>query len=90
MRSGAEQAAREELDRMAGELPPELRPAVERLLLRTVHRLVHKPTLELRAAAESGDGELVRVLAGLFGDAGTPAGLSRKEASGTAPSQQTG
>jgi glutamyl-tRNA reductase len=66
MRSGAEEAARQELDRIAGELPAEVRPAVERLLLRTVHRLVHQPTLELRAAAEAGDGDLVRVLAGLF------------------------
>ena len=89
MRGGAEEAAREELARMAGELPPELRPAVERLILRTVHRLVHKPTLELRAAAEAGDGELVRVLAGLFGDVEAHWGLSRKDASGTAPSQQT-
>ena len=71
MRSGAEEAARQELDRAAGELPAEVRPAVERLLLRTVHRLVHQPTLELRAAAEAGDGDLVRVLAGLF-DAAPP------------------
>lgn len=71
MRSGAEEAARQELDRAAGELPAEVRPAVERLLLRTVHRLVHQPTLELRAAAEAGDGDLVRVLAGLF-DAASP------------------
>jgi glutamyl-tRNA reductase len=69
MRSGAEEAARQELDRAAGELPAEVRPAVERLLLRTVHRLVHQPTLELRAAAEAGDGDLVRVLAGLFDQA---------------------
>jgi glutamyl-tRNA reductase len=73
MRSGAEEAARQELDRIAGELPAEVRPAVERLLLRTVHRLVHQPTLELRAAAEAGDGDLVRVLAGLF-DAGLAGG----------------
>jgi len=73
MRSGAEEAARQELDRIAGELPAEVRPAVERLLLRTVHRLVHQPTLELRAAAEAGDGDLVRVLASLF-DAGLAGG----------------
>jgi glutamyl-tRNA reductase len=73
MRSGAEEAARQELDRAAAELPDEVRPAVERLLLRTVHRLVHQPTLELRAAAESGDGDLVRVLASLF-DAGLAGG----------------
>src|SRR5215813_4125691 len=35
-------------------------------LLKTVHRLVHKPTLELRAAAEADNGDLVSVLAGLF------------------------
>jgi glutamyl-tRNA reductase len=66
MRSGAEDIAREELARIAGELPAEIRLSVEGALLRTVHRLVHKPTLELRAAAEAGDGDLVSVLAGLF------------------------
>jgi glutamyl-tRNA reductase len=66
MRSGAEDIAREELARIAGELPAEVRLSMERLLLRTVHRLVHKPTLELRAAAEADDGDLVSVLAGLF------------------------
>ena len=30
------------------------------------HRLVHKPTLELRAAAAADDDDLVNVLAGLF------------------------
>ena len=74
MRGGAEEAARQELDRAAGDLPAEVRPAVERLLLRTVHRLVHQPTRELRAAAEAGDGDLVRMLAGLFDAA--PAGRS--------------
>jgi len=78
MRGGAEEAARQELDRIAGELPAEVRPAVERLLLRTVHRLVHQPTLELRAAAEAGDGDLVRVLAGLF-DAVPPDAGRREE-----------
>jgi hypothetical protein len=66
MRSGAEHIAREELARIAGELPPEIRLSMERVLLRTVHRLMHKPTLELRAAAEADDGDLVSVLAGLF------------------------
>jgi glutamyl-tRNA reductase len=66
MRSGAEDIAREEMARIAGELPAEIRSSVERVLLRTVHRLVHKPTLELRAAAEAGHGDLVSVLAGLF------------------------
>jgi len=82
MRGGAEQAARQELDPIAGELPAEIRPAVERLLLRTVHRLVHQPTLELRAAAEAGDGDLVRVLAGLF-DA-VPPDAGRREGAGQA------
>ena len=39
---------------------------MERVLLKTVHRLLHKPTLELRAAAAADDGDLVDVLAGLF------------------------
>ena len=66
MRSGAEGIAREELARIAGDLPPEIRSSMERVLLKTVHRLVHKPTLELRAAAAADDGDLVDVLAGLF------------------------
>ena len=66
MRSGAEDIAREELAKVAGELPAEARSTMERLLLKTVHRLVHKPTLELRAAAEANNSDLVSVLAGLF------------------------
>jgi len=50
---------------------------MERVLLRTVHRLVHKPTLELRAAAEAEDADLMNVLAGLF-DA-TPSSSVRTE-----------
>jgi len=84
MRSGAEDIAREELARVAGDVPAEVRSAMERVLLKTVHRLVHKPTLELRAAVEADDSDLVSVLAGLFdaapslggrtpGDAGLPA-----------------
>jgi glutamyl-tRNA reductase len=71
LRSGAEDIAREEMARIADELPAEIRSCMERVLLKTVHRLVHKPTLELRAAAEAGDRDLVRVLAGLF-DAAPP------------------
>ena len=66
MRSGAENIAREELARIAGELPAEIRSSMERALLKTVHRLVHKPTLELRAAAQAHDSHLVSVFAGLF------------------------
>jgi glutamyl-tRNA reductase len=74
MRSGAEEIAREELARIAGGLPPEIRSSMERVLLKTVHRLVHKPTLELRAAAAADDGDLVDVLAGLFDPAAPPRG----------------
>ena len=66
MRGGAEDIAREELARAAGSLPPEIRSAMERVLLKTVHRLVHNPTLELRAAVAADDDGLVNVLAGLF------------------------
>jgi glutamyl-tRNA reductase len=66
MRNGAEDIAREEMARIADELPPEIRPSMERVLLKTVHRLVHKPTVELRAAAAADDRDLVSVLAGLF------------------------
>ena len=78
MRSGAEDIAREELARIAGDLPPEARSSMERVLLKTVHRLVHKPTLELRAAAAADDGDLVNVLAGLF----DPAPSARGRAAG--------
>jgi glutamyl-tRNA reductase len=74
MRSGAEDIAREELARVAGDVPAEVRSAMERVLLKTVHRLVHKPTLELRAAVEADDSDLVSVLAGLFDAAPRPAG----------------
>jgi glutamyl-tRNA reductase len=74
MRSGAEDIAREELAHIAGQLPAEVRAPMERVLLKTVHRLVHKPTLELRAAVEAGDGDLVRVLTGLFDAAPSAAG----------------
>jgi glutamyl-tRNA reductase len=74
MRSGAEDIAREEMARIAGELPPEVRSSMERVLLKTVHRLVHKPTLELRAAAQADDGDLVSVLAGLFDATPSPSG----------------
>jgi glutamyl-tRNA reductase len=87
MRSGAEDIAREELARIAGELPDEIRLSVERVLLRTVHRLVHKPTLELRAAAEADDGDLVSVLAGLF-DATPPS--SGRAADGIVPGHSKG
>jgi glutamyl-tRNA reductase len=66
MRNGAEDIAREEMARIADGLPAEIRSSMERVLLKTVHRLVHKPTLELRAAAEADDRDLVSVLAGLF------------------------
>jgi glutamyl-tRNA reductase len=74
MRSGAEDIAREEMARVAGELPAEIRLSMERVLLKTVHRLVHKPTLELRAAAEADDRDLVSVLAGLFDPAPSSSG----------------
>jgi glutamyl-tRNA reductase len=79
MRSGAEDIAREELARNAGGLPPEIRSSMERVLLKIVHRLVHKPTLELRAAAAADDGDLVEVLAGLF----DPASAHGQAAAGT-------
>ena len=66
MRNGAEDIAREEMARIADDLPTEIRAVMERVLLKTVHRLVHKPTLELRAAAEADDRDLVSMLAGLF------------------------
>jgi glutamyl-tRNA reductase len=72
MRSRAEDIAREEMARITDELPAEIRSSVERVLLKTVHRLVHRPTLELRAAAQADDRDLVSLLASLF-DAAPPA-----------------
>src|SRR5262249_3494622 len=66
MRTGAETIARQEMARMALELPDETRASVERALIRTVHRLVHKPTVELRAAVQARNDDLVSVLASLF------------------------
>jgi hypothetical protein len=51
----------------------------ERVLLKTVHRLVHKPTLELRAAAEADDRDLVSVLAGLFDATPPTSGASYRQ-----------
>src|SRR5262245_50081570 len=53
---------------------------MERVLLKTVHRLMHKPTLELRAAVAADDTDLVSVLAGLFDAAPSPAGLTAGDA----------
>jgi hypothetical protein len=55
-------------------LPADVRSSMERVLLKTVHRLVHMPTLELRAAVEADDGDLVNVLAGLFDATPSPSG----------------
>lgn len=66
MRRDAEDVAREELARIAGAMPAEVRPLVEQTLLRTVHRLAHGPTRELLAAAQAGDTRLVNILAGLY------------------------
>jgi glutamyl-tRNA reductase len=74
LRGSAEAIAREELSRATADLPPEVRPAVERALLKTVHRLAHQPTLELRAAVAAGDAELAAVLSGLFDAAPVAAG----------------
>jgi glutamyl-tRNA reductase len=74
MRSGAEDIARQEMTRIAGDLPAEVRSSIESALLRTVHRLMHKPTLELRAAVAADDGGLVSLLAGLFDPAASPSG----------------
>jgi glutamyl-tRNA reductase len=80
MRSGAEDIARQELARIAGELPAEVRSSMERALLKTVHRLVHKPTLELRAAVAADDSDLVSVLAGLFDAAPSSGGRTADDA----------
>jgi hypothetical protein len=66
MRHDAEDIAREELARIIGGMPAEIRSPIEQALLRTVHRLVHGPTRELLAAANADDTRLVNILAGLY------------------------
>lgn len=66
MRRDAEDIAREELARIAGGMPAEVRSLIEQTLLRTVHRLVQGPTRELRAATKAGDTRLVNILTGLY------------------------
>ena len=67
MRDDAEEVARQEVAR--ADVPAEVRVAVERAVLRTVHRLTHATTREMLAAAEAGDGALVERLAGLYAPA---------------------
>jgi glutamyl-tRNA reductase len=70
VRGDAEEVARQEIARV--DVPDEERTAVERAVLRTVHRLIHATTRAMLAAAETGDGALVERLAGLY----TPAARS--------------
>jgi glutamyl-tRNA reductase len=67
MRDDAEEVARQEVAR--ADVPTELRAAVERAVLRAVHRLTHATTREMLAAAEAGDVALVERLAGLYAPA---------------------
>jgi glutamyl-tRNA reductase len=66
VRGDAEDVAREEIARIAGDVPVEIRSALERALFRMAHRLAHGPTRELLAAAEAGDSGLIALLAGLY------------------------
>ncbi len=67
MRADAEEVARQEVAR--ADVPAQTRPALERAVLRTVHRLTHATTRELLTATEAGDGGLVERLAGLYAPA---------------------
>ena len=68
MRDDAEEVARLEVAR--ADVPDEeARAALERAVLRTVHRLTHATTREMLAAAEAGDGALVERLAGRYAPA---------------------
>ncbi|HEU4677055.1 MAG TPA: NAD(P)-dependent oxidoreductase, partial [Motilibacteraceae bacterium] len=66
LRSAVEACAREEVSRVTGGMTEESRQLVEEAVRRTVRRIAHRPTRALLEAAESGDTELVGVLAGLF------------------------
>jgi hypothetical protein len=68
LRADAEQVARQEI----AAAPAELRPALERAVLRTAHRLAHETTRQLLAAAEDGDAALVTRLATLYAPAVLP------------------
>jgi len=67
MRDDAEEVARQEVAR--ADVPDEARAALERAVLRTVHRLTHATTRDMLAAADAGDGALVERLAGLYAPA---------------------
>jgi glutamyl-tRNA reductase len=64
MREDAEEVARQEIAR--ADVPADARPALERAVLRTVHRLTHATTCQLLDAAVAGDTVLVDRLAGRY------------------------
>jgi glutamyl-tRNA reductase len=72
MRADAEEVARQEVAR-ADVQDDDARAALERAVLRTVHRLTHATTRDMLAAAEAGDGALVERLAGLYAPAASSA-----------------
>lgn len=63
LRAQADDVGRQEYDRVATRLPAEARALLELAVHRTVHRLIHAPTLALLDAAATGDRELVETLA---------------------------
>lgn len=66
LRQDADAVAQDEARRLAGEVPPALRPVVEEALLRTAHRLVHGATRLVLDATEDGRDDLVALLSGVF------------------------
>ncbi|HEY7176468.1 MAG TPA: glutamyl-tRNA reductase [Micromonosporaceae bacterium] len=80
VRRDAEHIARQELARATAAVPCDVHEAMERAVLRTVHRLVHGPTRQLLTAAEAGDTRLVNLLGSLFADAGSDSASGQPDA----------
>ncbi|MDX6299482.1 MAG: glutamyl-tRNA reductase [Nocardioidaceae bacterium] len=74
LREEIETCVSDEIERIAESLPEELRPLMTEGVRRTVNRLAHGPTRRLLDAAESGNDEVVELLAGIFS---APAALER-------------
>ncbi|HEX5405984.1 MAG TPA: glutamyl-tRNA reductase [Pseudonocardiaceae bacterium] len=90
LRAHADDVGRQEYDRVATRLPADARPLLELAVHRTVHRLIHAPTIALLDAAATGDRELVETLARALSrqpepPTGCPAGGDRLTSGGQQP-----
>lgn len=70
LRADVDACARLQAEHAGRGVPVDLRPLVEDQVRRAVRRLAHGPTRRLVEAAESGDSDLVEILAALFAPSG--------------------